>query len=312
MRLSAADCLRRGLASARANWELAALLWAQSLLVTLFAMLGLALPLLAAGADLSGLGAGTPQEVERWLAGLGPQLRGRLPSVLAALVGTLALWLLAFVVYCLGQAGTYGVLVAADRQALPGPPCDRRWFRTFSLRHFLGWGGRYLGRYFWFNILAILLFTCVLMVVLLWLVLLAWGGERWGPGAAAGLGCGGALPVGFVALVWAFWLWLGQAGLADEASGVLRASRRALAVLGRRLGTVLLLFCLGFSFLLALALAFLPFSLAAGFALDGQPAAVRAGVDLLLWLAQAVPQTLILLVLMASQVALVRGEEAAA
>ena len=130
-RLSAADCLRRGWANLSANWELVFLQWVQLLLVAALLAVSLVPPLAVIGS----LGAGRA---------LG---RAVGPSLLLALVALLALWTLALLVYSFFQAGTYGILAAADRQALPGGRRSPLFFRTFSLRDFLGWGGRYVWRF---------------------------------------------------------------------------------------------------------------------------------------------------------------------
>ena len=46
MRLTAIDCLRRGLASLRANWELVAIRWINGMVLVALLALGLIFPLL--------------------------------------------------------------------------------------------------------------------------------------------------------------------------------------------------------------------------------------------------------------------------
>jgi hypothetical protein len=241
MHLSAFASLGRGLASLRANWGLVWLQWLQVLLLWALTIGGLLLPLSVLGFDLATslafLVEGEPPpltgELER-------QLENVTPALLAALVGACAVWTLGFFVYCWFQAGTYGVLIAADRQAAPGAR-DRRLFRTFSHRDFAGWAGRYLWRYFWLVNLFVLFATPVLVLALLWLVLLGVGVERWGMSAAVGFGCGGALPLGFLVVVLTLGMWLAMADAAREGSGVWTATRHGLRVLGRRLGASTLL-----------------------------------------------------------------------
>ena len=67
-------------------------------------------------------------------------------SIGLALAALMAVWLASLLLYCFFQAGTYGVLTAAERQALPGLRRQRDFFRTFTLRDFRGWGGRYVQR----------------------------------------------------------------------------------------------------------------------------------------------------------------------
>jgi hypothetical protein len=236
MKLSALGCLRRGFASLRANWGLVWVQWLEAALLWVLGMAGAALLLAGLGFDLATTYAllieGEPPawggELERGLAEFSPALLG-------GLVGAVALWTLALFVYCWFAAGTYGVLIAADRQAAAGAR-DRRLFRTFSARDFAGWAGRYLWRYFALLNLFALLATPLLVLTMLWLLLLGFGTERWGYGAALGIGCGGALPLAFLALVLAVGMWLAMADAAREGSGVWTATGNGLRVLGRRLG----------------------------------------------------------------------------
>jgi hypothetical protein len=310
MRLSAFDCLRRGWTNLAANWELVLLSWLQSFLVIALLALGIVLPLLILGMDLPGgrgaaSAAAQMEEVTRRLAGLSPAL-------LPALLALLAVWTLSLLLHCFFQAGVYGILTAADRQALPGSRRRRDFFRAFSLRDFAGWGALYVWRFFG----ALLLFWGLAfplgLAALLWLVFTVAGGGRWGGPAALGIGCGGALPLGFLVLVTGLWFHLAQADLAREGSGVRTASRRGLAVLGRRLGAVSVLFLLALAAALALAAVFFLLSAVADGLLSGAPAPVpipmRALVRFLLLLLQSLPNTLLAMVLAGALVALVRSE----
>ena len=120
----------------------------------------------------------------------------------------------------------------------------------------------------------------------------------------------GSLPLGFLVLVTGLWFHLVQADLAREGSGVRTASRRGLAVLGRRLGAVTVLFLLALAAALGLAAVFLPLSAVADGLLAGAPAPMilRALVRLLLFLLQSLPSTLLAMVLAGALVALVRSE----
>ncbi len=284
MRLSAVDCLRRGWTNLSANWELVLLQWLEWLLLAALTATGAFLVLLIVGANLVGSGSASRQAeaLVRRLADLSPAL-------LMALVAGLAVWLISLLLHCYFQAGAYGVLASADRQALPGPRRSREFFRTFSLRDFLGWGGlyvwRFLGVILLFGVLAFLLVGGAV----LWLAFTAAGGVQWGSPAALGIGCGGALPMGFLALVLGLWLHLAQADLARDGSGVRAASRLGLAVLGRRLGAVVALFLLVLSAALALALVFVSLAAAADALLSGAPG-MRALVRFLLFLLQCFPE----------------------
>jgi hypothetical protein len=294
MRLSAADCLRRGWANLSANWELVFLQWLQLLLVAALLALSLVPPLAVIGS----LGAARTLQ----MAAIGP-------SLLLALLALLALWALSLLVYSFFQAGTYGILAAADRQALPGGRRSPLFFRTFSLRDFLGWGGRYVWRFAG----AGLLFGGALLLLAggaaLWLAgtAITAGGAHLRCPAALGIGFGWALPLGFAALVTALGFSLAQADLARQESGVRAAWRRALAVLGRRPGTVLSLVVLALGAWLLLALLFAPVTAAADALLAGAPG-VRSLVRGLLFLVQSLPNTLLAMVLSGALVALVRSE----
>ena len=127
----AIDCLRRGLKSLRANWELVPALLAQTLLTV---------GLLVAGVFilLSGLGV----SAMTWLRDLGPDWPRRLaddlaiwvetgpPELLPLVVPLIAaslVWTLAFGLYCYLQGGVVGVVVAGEMEAGAGLP---RWSAT--------------------------------------------------------------------------------------------------------------------------------------------------------------------------------------
>ena len=302
MRLSALDCLRRGWTNLAANWELVLLQWLEWLLLTALLALGLFLPLLIVGANLVGSG-----NAARQAEALARRLADLSPALLLALIAMLAVWLASLLLHSYFQAGAYGVLAAADRQALPGPRRSKEFFRTFNLRDFLGWGGLYMWRFFGvlllFGVFAFLLGGAVL----LWLLFLGAGGAQWGSPAALGIGCGGALPMGFLALVLGLWLHLAQADLARDGSSVRAASRRGISVLGRRLGTVIALFLVALVAGLALAIVFFPLGAAADALLSGAPL-MRTLVRFLLFLLQSLPNTLLAMVLAGALVALVRSE----
>jgi hypothetical protein len=303
MRLSAVDCLRRGWTSVSANWELVVIQWLESFLVAALMALGLLLALLILGMDALRSGRWTAGEIEAALR----RLADFSPPLLMALIAMLAVWLLTLLLHCFFQAGTYGILTAADRQALPGARRHRLLFRTFSLRDFLGWGSLYVWRFFGTFVLFWGLALLLGMAVLLWLVFLGMGGVRWGAPAALGIGCGGALLVGFLLLVIGLWFHVAQAGLAREGSGVRTAARQGLSVLGRRLGAVIALAVLFLGAAVGLAIAFLPLSAVTGSLLSGAPR-LRALVQLILLLLQGLPGTLLAVGLAGSLVALVRSE----
>lgn len=306
MRLSAADCLRRGWTNLAANWELVMLQWLQSLLVLALLALGVLLPVVALGEDALRSGRSAARVLEVVTARLGHL--GRLsPPVLLAGVAMLAVWLLSVLVHSWFQAGAYGVLASAERQALPGRRRPRLLFRTFNVRDFSGWGALYLGRYFRLLVFFWALALPLGVAVLMWLVSLGVGGEVWGRPAVLGIGFGGLLPLSFLFLVAGLWSHVAQADLAREGSGVWAAARRGLTVLGRRLGAVFLLVFFLAGAGLALAMFFLPVSAAPGLLLAGEPK-LRAFVLVVLFLLQGIPSALLTMVLASSLVALVRSE----
>jgi hypothetical protein len=307
-RVSAFGCLRRGFASLRANWGLVWVQWLQAVLVWLLFVAGAFLLLSTLGLDLA---ASYAFLIEGETPALTRQLERHLesfsPALLGAAVGALALWTFAFFVYCWFQAGTYGVLIAAERQAAPGPPRDRRFFRTFSARDFAGWAGRYLWRYFWLLNLFALLSTPVLVLAAIWLVLLGVAAESAGAPAAIGLGCGGALPLGFLCAVLALGLWLAMADAAREGSGVGRAARHGLRVLGRRLGASSLLAFLAVVFVGMQATTVFALSLVLQAATDERTVTRMAAV-LSLHAAEWLVSSVVTVFLGAAAVALVQGE----
>ena len=306
MRLSAIDCLRRGLASSGANWELVIVQWLHGFALTFLLVVGSALPFVALGYDLAT--ASLPEDLDQTRSELLLRAQGRLLILGAALFGMLVLWLLAVLLHAWVQAGTYGVLHAADRQALPGTGRGLRSFRTFAWRNFFGWAGLYGRRFFGFANLAGLLFVVWAVLVPLWMSATLGGAARWGEGGALGIGCGGALPLGFVLLVLLLWYAVAQADLAREGSGLRAASRVGLEVLGARLGAVLflaVLFLLPFALLAGAGLA----AQTAGLLLTGRPL-LRAAAEIGFTLIASFTQGLLLIALGGTLVALVRSETA--
>lgn len=310
MRLSAADALRRGLANLAANWELVLVNWLGSLVLTMLVVAGLLPVFLVLGLDLfrqffSQMGRG--EDAAQLWSELVSRWSGPSPALLLAGLGTVAVWTFVSILFCYLQAGTFGVLAAGDRQAPPGVPRDRRFLRTFSLRDFFGWGGLYFGRFLRFFALYFIAVFFLALLVMAWIVFAVYGGARWGGGAALGIGCGGVLPLAFLALLTIAWLYVAQADLTREDSGALAAGRRALEVIGRRLGAVILLFVLFALAAFALFLFFGLLSLAVNRSMQDQPLAYAAARFALSFL-QSIPQIFLNVALAAALVALVRSE----
>lgn len=261
MRRTAVDCLRRGFLSSRANWGLVPMKLLQDLLLSVLLIASFVPPLLVLGGFVLLEGGFSEAALQDWIAGLGDEIATRVVPLVLAVVASLVIGLLAVVVWAWFEGGMLGVLVAAERQALPraeDAPGGWRWFRTFTLRDFSGWGGRYLWRYFWFFHLALTVSLVFAFLLALLLVGAVAGNERWGPGAAIGIGCGGALPLVFAVVVYALWFSAAQPAVALEGSGSVRGSALGLRVVGRRLGASLLI---GLTFLVVLTVVYMVLAL---------------------------------------------------
>lgn len=309
VRLSAAECLQRGLVSLAANWELAGVLFVQSVVVTLLTLLGLLVPLLAVGVSLNPADWGANllsaadlpldqvAELFEWLAAVWPLLA-------AGLVGTLAVWTVAFLVYSYLQAGTYGILYEADRRAPAGGAVSRRQLRAFDLRSFQVWGSRRIWPFFW---LMNLFGLYALAPILVYLVIVLVAAQAGTPGLIAA-GCFG-LPLLLVPL-WLVLLWFltSQASLAEATvSGARQAARLGRAVLAKRLGAVLLLFVIFTGLGILFSLLFVPLGLAVDLT-TGDDLWVRGVAQLFLTLLQTIPNALLAVALGGALVALVRSE----
>lgn len=311
--LAAVDCIQRGLANLRANWELAPARLAQSLLASFLVLLGL-LPLLALlGVGVLEIVSGLASDGAAWTPVPDPRsgiAHPPLGLVAVAAAATLLLWLLAALVYCFFEGGILGVLVSGDRQAPPGT-ARREWFRTYSRRNLLGWGGRLARRLLGLWLIATGLCAVWTLVSGLWLGLATLGGQRWGAGAGVGIGCGGALPVAFGWLVILFWWQIGQVVLAEERATFWTSLGEAGRIVGRRLGGLLLVALVVLGALLALNVVFLPLSIGIELALAEQ-AAARLAAGTVLALAQWLGASLLAVLYSGTLVALAGAERRAA
>lgn len=237
---TAFDSILRGFATLRANWPLVPMMTLQQVLVLALLVLGAAVPVVALGggalggdwwgALLAWQPAGLAEAAEDFAALVAPVA---LPLAVA-LLGTAVVWILAILVFCWFQAGLYGVLLAAERQALPGPPRDWRLFRTWDRTLFAGWARRLMGRYFGFwNVWA--------LAAAGWLValpLLVWAAQAaaatWAEVGLLVVGGAGSLALALAFLMLAGWGLLAPPDLAREETSVGRSTRRALGLLARR------------------------------------------------------------------------------
>ncbi len=301
--LSAIDALGRGIANVRANREL--LLVQLAALVVLFCFIVASiLPIgLALGLGLADFDGSSPAAWRRLLEP-GSWLTG---GVVAALAFSLVVSTAAVAAYSWFQAGIFGVLVAGDRQA--GAGAHRPWalFRTFSSRDFAGWARLRTLRFFaWYH-----LYLTVVTALMFGFALLLGGavalGIRRGPLAGFGLGCGGALPLVFLAFYLSLTFAAAKADLMRPESGAIASWRRGARVVAKRLGGSLLLLLIFVAASSAASMVLLPVQLVAEVALHDQLAgyvAVQIVITFVQWAAGAV----LGLVYGAAFVALVRAE----
>jgi hypothetical protein len=312
MTLSAVDCLHRGLVNLRANWELVLVQLLQSVTVGVLTVVGFVPPLAALGLTEANFFAASAAEWPNLLESLSEFTARGVDAwmlLLASLLVSFAIWLLACFVYCFFQGGIYGVLVAGDRQASSGKRRHWQWFRTFNTGDLRGWSVRYIWRYFW-------LLNLFLVLATLWMTLFAGlllaaiaAGGRWGPQAALGIGCGGSLPAVFGLVVLGLWANLAQAEVAHLDSGVWSAMRNSLRVLGRRFGAVVVLSLLAMVVALTIGVFFAVVSTLAELAAHGFGAVLMVGQGVLA-IGQMVASGLLTLAFAAALVALVRSEMA--
>lgn len=243
-RRSAVDCLRRAGLSLRANWGLVLLTLLQSVVVGVLFVLSLVPPFLVLGGTALFDREWTAAAAEEWLLGFAAALAGQLVPLVLAVLGSLLLGFVAVLAWGWFQGGVFGILVAAERQALPDAQNragGASWFRTFSLPEFAGWGGRYAWRFFWFFHLSLTIGLLLMLIAVLIVFGVVLGYEAWGGGAAYGIGCGAALPFFFALFVYALWSVAAQPFLARPEGGVMRAAGDGLRVIGRRPSAVLLI-----------------------------------------------------------------------
>ncbi|HEX6202239.1 MAG TPA: hypothetical protein VF100_04480 [Thermoanaerobaculia bacterium] len=237
---TAFDAIGRGFATLRANWQLVPVTWLQQVLVTALLVLGLAVPVAAIGGEV-GLREGW-EAVAAWQPASGAEAAEDLAlavepialPLVVALLGTAVVWGLAVIAFCWFQGGFFGILLAAERQALPGPPRDWRLFRTWDRALFFGWARRLVWRYFGFWNLWGLVFLAWLAAALVVFLAARAAAARWAEAGFAAVGCGGALALLASLVVLVAWGIVAPPDLARDEVPVSRSSRRALAFLARR------------------------------------------------------------------------------
>jgi len=305
MSLSAIDSIDRGVANLRANWELVLLQLGQVVVCVVLAVVGVIAVAFGVGASfLLQLG-----DLSDWPAAL-ERLRGLTVSgaVVAMTLGVLFILVtIVGLIYSWFQAGILATLDRGERQAPPVPNLDWRLFRTFQGRSFVGWASegawRYLGFFSALFVLAMILIGgCGLVIALLAPVAGDFGIE--GVGVA---GCLTLLPLLGLCVLLNLFALIAMVLLARPDGGVWRAMRQALGVLRRRFGGLLLLVLLFVIAVVGVALVFAPLSQGMATAVATNGAAWFA-VQFLLALAQWIIQGIVTIALLASTVAMVRGE----
>jgi len=305
MSLSAIDCIVRGIANLRANWELVLLQLVQTvvcLVLTIVSVVGLIMVL---GASFL-LELSDPSDwasaVER-LEGFSVD-GGLLAMGLAVLVILLTV---VGLVYCWFQAGIMATLERGERQAPLLQPVVPQLFRTFSGRNFRGWGNAGAWRYFNYFSLITLFGTVILgLLVVAALIFVAAMGESAGATAAL-VGCLGLIPILILVVLLNLWFMMGMALLPREEFGAWRAVRTALTIFGRRFGGALLIALLFIIASASVGLVFWPLGQGMASALEGSIPAWFA-VQLLLTIAQWLVNGILTVAFFASVTALVRTE----
>jgi hypothetical protein len=242
-RLGAVGGLGRSLLMVRANWELIALAWLQTALAVVLFLASLAPFYFALDLRLPPM-SGTPDEASAWVTEAVGRTLERLdsPAFWLAVLSSSAVAVALVACYSFFQAGAFGVLTTADRQAPGEGRAGVAWFRTYTWTEFQGRGGRHLWRFFWLFNLVLLLWLAWLLLAMLAIVASALAAEGGGLGAALGIGCAAVFPLGFLFVLLVFWALFAQADIAATDSGPWKSLRGALRLLTRRLGAVALLF----------------------------------------------------------------------
>lgn len=309
MRLSAIDCITRGVSNLRANWELVLVQLVQAVACSVIALIGVVIVVVAVGASaLFKLSEGLDwrrllTELER-LGELSTSW-GLLAIVLA---GVMILAALLGLTYSWFQAGTFLTLTGGERQAPLQPGIDWRSFRTFSARSFAGWASRGCWRFFAFQGVFSLVAAVVFgLMFALFVVLLAWTAMDLDGVGSVLVGCLLLLPIIPIVVLLYIWLTLGTALLARPEIGLLSAARLALVFLGRRFGACLLIVLMFFVANFSVGLVFSVLSQGMALAL-AQSVGATVSVQILLAIAQSLLSSLAAIAFFAAVVALVRGE----
>jgi preprotein translocase subunit Sss1 len=307
-RLSAIDALARGFANVRANRELIAVQVVSGLLLAASIVVPVLFFLVRLGVPLRVFRVREPEAMAQALAAVQPDF-AQLASMLGlGLLVMLVVGMLVFILYCWFQAGTLAVLLAGEAQAPVMRMAPSAVFRTFSWAGFVGWASRYGLRIFWINNLFLMLLTLLMFVFALPFLASAWlSSEEEFSAVGCVVGCGLAVPLGFVALVLVLAMMVAQICAVQEGATTLGATRRAFSIAGRRLGGLLLLYLL----MIVGSIAITIFFGAAGLVLNLALARAEMLLTVLsagLGVVEFVASVCLTLVMTAAIVALVRAE----
>ena len=243
-RLPAIDALTRGFANVRANRELVLVQVASGLLLAASIVVPLLLFFVRLGIPLSVWNTKDPEALAKALESIQLDF-GQLTSMLGlGLLVMVVVGTLVFVLYCWFQAGTLAVLLAGEAQAPRTRNAPAAVFRTFTWAGFIGWASRYGMRIFWVYNLFLLFLTLLLVACMLPILLAAWLSEDSVSALGCVMGCGLALPLGFIAVALVLAMMVAQICAVEEGATTMGATRRAFAITGHRLGGLLLLYLL--------------------------------------------------------------------
>ena len=292
----------------RANWELIPLAVLQTAALTGLGIASLLPFYFVLDVEALDLYAG-PEAGAAWVSELTARLYERLgsPALWLAVLSSAAVLVAALACYSFFQAGIFGVLTTADRQAPRSASGHAAWFRTYSWAEFQGRGGRDLWRFFWLFHLVLLLGLAWSLLAALALVAAGVVAGSGGFGAGVAVGCAAVLPLGFLLVLLTFCALFSQAVVAGGDRSAWFAVRAGLRLATRRLGAVALLFAVALSAYFAVAMFFLVLSLPLGGGLLAAGGA-RMAATLVLQAAQWSVTALLQLVVAAAVVVVVGGE----
>ncbi|MEO8277744.1 MAG: hypothetical protein ABI639_16135 [Thermoanaerobaculia bacterium] len=306
-KLPALDALFRGILNVRANRELILVQLASSALLAASIAVPILLLLSRVGVPLSVFTSKDPEAIRVAFESMQFNMTMIASTFGLGLLLFLVIGTVAFVAFCWFQAGTLAVLLSGDAQAPAADKARSEVFRTFSWSAYVGWASRYGWRIFWVNNLFMILLTIGLGLFVLPFAIGARFAEGSGTMVACAIGCGMAIPLGFIALVVVLAMIVAQVSAVDENATVRGATRRAFTITGRRLGGLLLLYLLLIVASIIVSVLFGGAGLVVNLVL-AKWAMARLAVAAALWFVQFVLSTSLNLTLIAAIVALVRPE----